>query len=185
VRDLLSFPPYALLADVTVPAERGRMLGRLLSSTNVGSYFGHVIGGGFTLATSDTQWCFWTLVVFGISSLLLIDWMLPETGRSVVGNGGVRPYGISRTWWNLLMDTSQKVLRHKHDLSASNFGKTRVGVLGFPDPLSAVRLTFYADTFLIMWPVAFLYCIPRYPSYLVSSMNTTYCALLCVFGPWL
>ena len=77
---------YAVVADISLPAERGKVLGPMLAATNFGPCFGPVIGGSIVLATGQTQWAFWTLVIFGTSSLMLIGWTMPETGRKIVGN---------------------------------------------------------------------------------------------------
>ncbi|KAI1668795.1 AraJ, Arabinose efflux permease [Pyrenophora tritici-repentis] len=42
---------YAVVADVSLPAERGKILGPMLASTNFGPCLGPVIGGGIVLAT--------------------------------------------------------------------------------------------------------------------------------------
>jgi multidrug resistance protein len=80
---------YAVVADISVPAERGKILGLMLAATNLGPCVGPIIGGGILEATQQVQWCFWTLAIFGVSSFLLLGWTLPETGRSVVGNGTI------------------------------------------------------------------------------------------------
>jgi MFS family permease len=88
---------YAVVADISVSSERGKILGPMLAATNFGPSFGPVIGGGVVMATGLTQWRFWTLVIFGVSSFLLIGWTMQETGRNIVGNGSVLPKGVWRT----------------------------------------------------------------------------------------
>ncbi|KXG50321.1 Major facilitator superfamily domain, general substrate transporter [Penicillium griseofulvum] len=85
---------YAVVADISPHSERGKILGPMLTSTNLGPCIGPVIGGGSILASGDAMWCFWALVIFGM--------ILPETARTVVGNGAVDPQGIWRTWWTML-----------------------------------------------------------------------------------
>ncbi|KAI0804355.1 hypothetical protein GGR55DRAFT_681662 [Xylaria sp. FL0064] len=77
-------------------------------------------------------WCFVTLVIFGVSALLLIGWTMPETGRSVVGNGAVEAWGIWATWWQLIRST----LIHKGQEAQEdpNFGQTGCGNLSMPNP---------------------------------------------------
>lgn len=87
---------YAVIADISLPAERGKILGPMLAATNFGPCFGSVIGGGIVSATGQTQWDFWTLVMLGASSLMLIGWTMPETGSKIVGNGEVVLRGV----WN-------------------------------------------------------------------------------------
>lgn len=94
---------YGVVADLVPSAERGSMLGPMLASGNLGPCIGPIIGGGVVM-TGQPAWCFWALVIFGGISLSLILWTLPETRRTIVGNGSVRALGIWRTWWSLLVD---------------------------------------------------------------------------------
>lgn len=88
---------YAVVADISVPAERGKILGPMLAATNLGPCIGPVIGGAVIEASGLTYWSFWTLAIFGACSLLLVGWTMPETGRAVVGNGSILSHGIWRT----------------------------------------------------------------------------------------
>ncbi|KAI1119199.1 major facilitator superfamily domain-containing protein [Nemania sp. NC0429] len=99
---------YAVVADVVPHSRRGAVLGPMLAATNLGPCIGPVIGGGAILASGNPRWCFATLVVFGASALLLIGWMMPETGRSVVGNGAVEARGVWATWWRLVRSAVQR-----------------------------------------------------------------------------
>lgn len=94
---------YGVVADLVTPAERGSMLGPMLASGNLGPCIGPIIGGGVVM-TGQPAWCFWALVIFGGIALSLILWTLPETRRTIVGNGSVPPLGIWRTWWSLMVD---------------------------------------------------------------------------------
>ncbi|KAL4885289.1 major facilitator superfamily domain-containing protein [Aspergillus karnatakaensis] len=75
---------YAVVADISPRSDRGKILGPMLAATNLGPCVGPVIGGGAILASGDPLWCFWALLIFGGSSVLLIGWTLPETARVVV-----------------------------------------------------------------------------------------------------
>jgi multidrug resistance protein len=153
---------YAVVADVSVPAERGKILGPMLAATNLGPCVGPIIGGGVLEATQQVQWCFWALVIFGISSFLLLGWTLPETGRSVVGNGTIPARGVWRTWGHCFKrDTSQRSPTHHpddqaHEVSTNPVGKGR---LSFPNPFVSIRLILYADTFLILWSAGSPYAV--------------------------
>ncbi|KAI4630945.1 hypothetical protein J4E83_002471 [Alternaria metachromatica] len=155
---------YAVVADISLPAERGRILGPMLAATNFGPCFGPIIGGGIVLATGQTQWAFWTLVIFGASSLMLIGWTMPETGRKIVGNGEVCPRALWKTWWSVIRSSGRRERQNDHECSNDVYSeKSGKGVWSFPNPFSSVRLIFYADTFLILWsagsPYAVWYCI--------------------------
>ncbi|KAL4751311.1 major facilitator superfamily domain-containing protein [Aspergillus terricola var. indicus] len=157
---------YAVAADISPRSERGRILGPMLASTNLGPCVGPVIGGGAILASGNPLWCFWALLIFGGSSLLLIGWTLPETARVVVGNGAVPARNLWRTWWDILYkrrnnQTSDEPVIEDHN--NINVGKTGKGKWTIPNPFSSVRIIFYQDTFLILWvaasPYAVWYCI--------------------------
>ncbi|KAJ5628453.1 hypothetical protein N7490_010681 [Penicillium lividum] len=162
---------YAVVADISPHSERGRILGPMLTSTNLGPCIGPVIGGGAILGSGDAMWCFWTLVIFGCTSLLLIGWTLPETARTVVGNGAVHPQGIWRTWWSILfeknanLDTNDECTtwQEGEEVVDINVGKTGKGEWIIPNPFISLRVIFYLDTFLILWmaasPYAVWYCI--------------------------
>ncbi|KAH8891097.1 major facilitator superfamily transporter [Thozetella sp. PMI_491] len=93
---------YSVVADVSVHADRGRFLAPMLTASNVGPCIGPIIGGGAAMATGDPRWCFRTLLIFGGSAVLLVGWIMPETNRTIVGNGIVPAKGIWRTWWSII-----------------------------------------------------------------------------------
>jgi MFS family permease len=170
---------YGVAADISRPSERGKILGPMLASTNLGPCVGPVIGGGAILASGDPRWCFWALVIFGASSLMLVGWTLPETARTVVGNGAVPPRSFWRTWWNLLglsapgtsssdKGKQEEKLAEAHPSNNSaagdiNAGKRGTGKWTVPNPFASLRIIFYWDTSLILWmaasPYAVWYCI--------------------------
>ena len=95
---------YGVIADVCPPAERGVMQGFAIGGSNLATCLGPVIGGLIALRSGGFAWVFWALVIFGGGVLLLVGMALPETGRNVVGNGGVEVRGWRRTWWNILRE---------------------------------------------------------------------------------
>lgn len=111
---------YAVVADVVPHSRRGSVLGPMLAATNLGPCIGPVIGGGAILASGNPRWCFATLVIFGASVLLLIGWTMPETGRSVVGNGAVEPQGVWATWWQLVRSAVRRRKSSEQDLSSGS-----------------------------------------------------------------
>lgn len=94
---------YGVVADLVTSAERGSMLGPMLASGNLGPCVGPLIGGAVAM-TGEPAWCFWALVIFGGVATLLIGWTLPETRRTIVGNGAVPALGLWRTWWSLSVE---------------------------------------------------------------------------------
>lgn len=171
---------YASVADVIVHSERGAFLSPLLTITNIGPCIGPIIGGGLALASGDPRWCFRTLLIFGGSATLLIGWAMPETGRSIVGNGAVPAQGIWRTWQSVFTENNM-VASFKYSLrgeeqaqhkrrerelelqSEVNIGRTGRGETRMPNLWPALRIVFYADTFLVLWlagsPSAVWFCV--------------------------
>ncbi|EFX05441.1 major facilitator superfamily transporter [Grosmannia clavigera kw1407] len=92
---------YAAVADVTVHTGRGCFLAPMMTAVNIGTCVGPVVGGAAVLRSGDPRWCFRTLLAFGASGFLLIGLALPETARSVVGNGSTAARGLCRTWWSM------------------------------------------------------------------------------------
>ncbi|KAL4968580.1 major facilitator superfamily domain-containing protein [Aspergillus stella-maris] len=154
---------YAVAADISPRSERGRILGPMLASTNLGPCVGPVVGGGAILASGNPLWCFWALLIFGGSSLLLIGWTLPETARVIVGNGAVPARNLWRTWWDILYKrrsyqiSDEAVMEGDHN--NINVGKSGKGKWTIPNPFSSVRIIFYQDTFLTLWTAAFPYAV--------------------------
>ncbi|KAJ5901831.1 hypothetical protein N7495_002359 [Penicillium taxi] len=167
---------YAVVADISPHSERGKILGPMLTSTNLGPCVGPVIAGGAILASGDAMWCFWALLIFGGTSLLLIGWALPETARTVVGNGAVYPRAIWRTWWSILSQKRAKLNIGIHilnndpttqeqqgELADINTNRTGKGKWIIPNPFDSLKIIFHYDIFLILWiaasPYAVWYCI--------------------------
>lgn len=128
---------YGVVADLVTSAERGSMLGPMLASGNLGPCVGPLIGGAVAM-TGEPAWCFWALVIFGGAATLLIGWTLPETRRTIVGNGAVPAFGVWRTWWSLTVgwrenrkvtgpadaekgDSSQKPSYGKHGTAGNQY----------------------------------------------------------------
>ncbi|GAA5840005.1 hypothetical protein JCM11251_006585 [Rhodosporidiobolus azoricus] len=84
------------IGDIAPPSERGMFMSIFGLGTMVGPCLGPVVGG---LLADHYGWqsLFWFLFAFGGVSLLLIVLFLPETLRSLVGNGSIPARGINRS----------------------------------------------------------------------------------------
>ncbi|KAF2650028.1 MFS general substrate transporter [Lophiostoma macrostomum CBS 122681] len=78
---------FGVVADVCVPSDRGRMLGPISIALNLGTCVGPVVGGAVAYTSGTYHWVFWALVLVGSFLLLAVGLFLPETARSLVGNG--------------------------------------------------------------------------------------------------
>ncbi|KAE9369053.1 MFS general substrate transporter, partial [Stipitochalara longipes BDJ] len=158
---------YGVVADVCVPSERGAMLGPVSMALNLGACVGPVIGGWVAFTSGGFEWAFWALVIVGVVLLVGVAGFLPETARSVVGNGEERNglgwwkkslWSLGRHWLILKMEnnkhsneseTHDSQLKSKEgpESKKSNFwGRLRVR-----NPFACLLIIFHYDTFLTLW----------------------------------
>ncbi|CAG8159659.1 unnamed protein product [Penicillium salamii] len=85
---------FASAADIASPEERGRYIGPMHGSVMAAFAFGPVIGGSLA---SRLGWrsVFWFLVISSGCFFALYMIFIPETARTVVGNGSLVP----QDWW--------------------------------------------------------------------------------------
>ncbi|KAH8657705.1 major facilitator superfamily domain-containing protein [Xylariales sp. PMI_506] len=80
----------AASADLVTRAERGKFIGYASMGITLGPALGPVLGGIFD-SYLGWRWIFWFLMIFSVA-LLSVYWaLIPETARSVVGNGSILP----------------------------------------------------------------------------------------------
>ncbi|KAK0725979.1 major facilitator superfamily domain-containing protein [Lasiosphaeris hirsuta] len=155
---------YGVAADVSPTAERGSMLGPMLSFCNGLSAVGPVVAGAVANSTGGYAWVFLALLIVSVLSLVLVGFTLPETARGVVGNGSKAAKGIGRTWW------------WSYFLSMAK-GEKRGDVEGqaaLPCPaadereqprwkplsvLASLRIMLHPDAAVVLWTVASSYCV--------------------------
>lgn len=169
---------YAVVSDICVHSERGSFIAPMMAAANVGPLLGPIIGGGSALATGSPDWCFRGLFIFGGTGLVLIGFTLPETLRSIVGNGSVKARGIWETWWTLfkphtlhrestsfesqatsLRDDKDPKIARPSATSTSSDMPTGRGSMVMPNPLPVLRIVGYPDTFLVLWLAASPYTL--------------------------
>ncbi|KAF2640366.1 putative major facilitator superfamily transporter [Massarina eburnea CBS 473.64] len=81
---------YGVIADFSIPANRGSYIGVLLGFTNSAPCFG-------------PRWIFWLLAITSGSHVAVLAVFLPETCRRLVGNGSVRqPHTMNQSLYGLL-----------------------------------------------------------------------------------
>ncbi|KAL2022187.1 hypothetical protein VTK56DRAFT_6016 [Thermocarpiscus australiensis] len=154
---------YGIVADVAPIAERGRMLGPLLSTCNGLSAFGPVVGGAVALTTAGVEWVFLALLLVAVVSLLVAGFTLPETGRGIVGNGEKTARGLWRTWWSLVQgllpnrQTLSSPEKSQSSSSGSRSGPQREWSLR--DAAASFRIIFHKDAFAVLWMVASSYSV--------------------------
>jgi MFS family permease len=147
---------FGVVADVCESKERGRMLGPISMALNLGACVGPVVGGVVAYTSGSYVWVFWALVIVGVFLFCGVGLLLPETARSLVGNGG----DPSRyNWWQLswlgLVSRRYKPSLTKNELEASAITieapKTVIRAYGLGNIFACFRIIFYRDTFLALW----------------------------------
>lgn len=127
----------ATVSDLYTRAERGTWSGYTTLGVSLGPAIGPVIGG---LLDQYLGWhsIFWFLFIFsGIVTIVMVV-MLPETGRSVVGNGSVPPKKWNRSVMQWYRARKGKAINggecHAEDASTIQKYKRR------PNPLSSLLI---------------------------------------------
>lgn len=152
---------YGVVADVCIPSERGRMLGPVSMALNLGACVGPVVGGWVAYASGSYEWVFWVLVIIGAVLLLSVGALLPETARTVVGDGSrrKRQSGWEESWYNMC---KYWLRRHKENASKGenekqsetedeNVGRSILQRFRIANPWACLRIIFHLDTFLVLW----------------------------------
>ena len=160
---------YGVIADVCPPAERGGMQGPTMGAANLAVCLGPVFGGLVALGSGSYEWVFWALVIFGGSVFLFVGFGLPETARSIVGNGNVEATGWGKSWWSILRGRSKR----KDDAAEMNktsqaegtkdggpqIGPGRKTKFKMANPMAAIRILFWKDTALVLWMAGSPYAV--------------------------
>ena len=141
---------FAVIADISVSAERGKYMGILGAGINVGPALSPVLGG---ILTEYLGWrsIFWFCLILSGAWLIPFVLAVPETGRNVVGNGS-----IPATGWNMtLIDylRSRRQPRHKRQ-PATEGCKFR-----FPNPFNALRVACEKDLAMLYFYGTLMYLV--------------------------
>lgn len=153
---------YGVVADVCVPAERGRMVGPISMLLNLGACVGPVIGGLVAFTSGTYEWVFWALVVVGGILLVGVGAFLPETARNVVGNGNAiaQQKWWERSWWSLGKKWIQNRRRNSKNADMVTAGNASLKKsFRIPNPLACLRIIFHCDTFCVLWMPGSFYLV--------------------------
>jgi MFS family permease len=90
-----------VIGDITTREERGGYMGIFQAGILVPLALGPVLGGLFS-GTLGWRSIFWFLAIYGGAFLLVLILFLPETLRSLVGNGSGPAEGLQRPLWDSL-----------------------------------------------------------------------------------
>ncbi|EHK42404.1 hypothetical protein TRIATDRAFT_33216 [Trichoderma atroviride IMI 206040] len=130
----------ATVADLVTRAERGKFIGYAGMGVTLGPAIGPVAGG---LITENLGWraLFWFLAILSGVLFLLILVFLPETCRSVVGNGS-----IPCPWWNMSL---LAYIQHRKNRLGSTSEKPAARKKR-PNPFAALKILLHRESGIIL-----------------------------------
>lgn len=149
-------PPiaYGFVADMAIVSERGKMLGPMLATCNAISAVAPVIGGAIALTTGGHNWVFMALLIVAVLCFLTVGFTVPETARTMAGNGSTPVYGIWRTWTDHLK--GNKAPAKAQERGHTEAVDVRKSILRAFDWM---RIIVYPDAAVTMWMIASSYVI--------------------------
>ncbi|MCJ1424394.1 hypothetical protein MMC29_002282 [Sticta canariensis] len=163
---------YGVVADLCVPAERGKMIGPVSMALNLGTCVGPVVGGWIAFKSGDYDWVFWFLFMVGAVLLVAVGGFLPETARNVVGNGSVEAgRWWEMTWGRCAWDWSRRTLRTRmkskmeRECMRNEMNESEGETIGDRvdraiqakkrfrslNPLPCLRIIFWKDAAQVLW----------------------------------
>jgi multidrug resistance protein len=137
-----------VIADIAAPRERGGYLGIFGVGPLAGPSLGPIIGGALAQSLGWRS-IFWFLAIFGGVYCVLLVMFLPETLRSIVGDGSVRP----RTMWHVSLLEVMFTRRDSEENRESLETKKRTNVL------ESFIIIFQKDVVLILLAPSIFYTI--------------------------
>lgn len=175
---------YGVVSDVCIPAQRGTMVGPAISAANVGTVLGPVVGGLIAWRTGSGAWVFFTLAIFGATSLALMIFLLPETARSVVGDGSEGPRLRKSGWKEFVLlgprwgqrrgteaedgendnkgldgtATGEKEVSKTQAQAAPDAVEAKKEFV-IPNPFACLAIIFSRDTALVIWLASCNYAV--------------------------
>ncbi|KAM0511804.1 hypothetical protein ACHAPE_009480 [Trichoderma viride] len=130
----------ATVADLVTRAERGKFIGYAGMGVTLGPAIGPVAGG---LITENLGWraLFWFLTILSGVLFLLIFVFLPETCRSVVGNGS-----IPAPWWNMSL---LAYIQHRRNRIGGGSEKPAAKKKR-PNPFAALKILLHRESGIVL-----------------------------------
>jgi MFS family permease len=119
-----------VLGDITTREERGGYMGIFQGTLLLPVAIGPIIGGLFASSPLGWRSIFWFLSIYVGVFLICLIIVLPETLRSLVGNGSIVPKGISKSplaAWQLRKVKNEVGIRSQEVAEAK---KVKIDILG-------------------------------------------------------
>ncbi len=163
----------AVVADIVTSAERGQYVGFTVLPVVLAPTLGPIIGG---VLSQYLGWrsIFWFLAIAAAVTFALLLLFLPETCRSIVGNGALTPHPLYRTFAQLLREWRAKQKRRrdhskkvKSNENPTGLALTRTTtrassvrvplVIKVPNPLRSLQMLFEKERGLLVGYTAVLF----------------------------
>ncbi|KAJ5657798.1 Major facilitator superfamily domain general substrate transporter [Penicillium longicatenatum] len=133
---------YGVISDIAAPSERGGYVGVVLLGPNLVCAIGPIIGGALVEAPG-WRWIFWIPAIAAGICLLCIALFLPETARSIVGNGSRKVSTLYRPI------VSYGLSRAPTDVTAGNEEDVAPRKFRIPNPLASLKVLASRSSILI------------------------------------
>ena len=124
----------------------------LFHSPNIATAIGPVLGGALQ-GYAGWNWIFWFLSLLSGSCLILLVLLLPETARSIVGNGSLKVSGVHRSMLSYLQSSnpssSPKNIEAPESGPTVPVGQSNRNESKIPNPLESLKFLYAKDCALI------------------------------------
>ncbi|KAI1311516.1 multidrug resistance protein [Xylaria venustula] len=150
---------YGVITDIASPGERGSFASAVSFAITIAPSIGPILGGCLTYARNWT-WIFWFLAIAAGTCLVTMTAFLPETTRSIVGNGSIPPPKLLQLPFGTFM-------RHWHKDDAPISRPRRV-----PNPFKSLLILTYKDNATVILACGLLYAV-------YTSLNASL-SVLCI-----
>ncbi|CAN8101802.1 unnamed protein product [Discula destructiva] len=157
---------YAVVADISTSSERGKYMGVVGAGISIGPAISPVIGG---ILSQYLGWrsIFWFCFIFSCSVLIPYTLTVPETCRTIVGNGSVPPQAWNKTLIDIVHERRHRRHRHRRpsrtsSSSISTHYTAHDGPrprLRFPNPLRALTIALDKGIGLVILYNSLLYLV--------------------------
>ncbi|OHW91787.1 major facilitator superfamily protein [Colletotrichum incanum] len=144
---------YGIVADITTVSERGSYVGSMLVFTNAAPSFGPVIAGALAQKLGWRS-IFWFLVILTSLYLFVVLALLPETQRSLVGNGSRQAKGIHKS----LFDHFTRDRRTRNEDQSYLVGHIE-RKYHIPNPFKCIRMLFPAGNLTVILAGSITYAV--------------------------
>ncbi|KAI0183665.1 major facilitator superfamily domain-containing protein [Xylaria flabelliformis] len=145
---------FGVVADLCPPSDRGRILGPINMALNLGACVGPIAGGAVAYTSQSYIWVFYTLVIVGVVLFAGVGLFLPETARSLVGDGSDRSRykNWQLSWVDLFIRYIKRDHRHcERGLAEESENEALRQKRTFGIFLACFRIIFHRDTIFTLW----------------------------------